>query len=405
MRLRFLAMAALLLPVASPAAPWQFDPPIAVSSASGPRLFHHVESAGRRNIAVSGKTVAVVWEDDRDGIPRIYMAHKGLAEAAFGEEIVISGEGEAYEPSVVALEDGRFAVAWEEEGLVYARLVGGDMPGPALKLAAAEAAQASLAVNGSELLLVAAERQGRFPRIMLHRLRQSEGARLTEVAGCAVDAEPPRAEQLYPTLVVQQGRVIAAWEDRRPGHTIILASESKVDAMCPFPPPQRISLRPRRGQKMPYGKGHGVSRVAMAAYGESGVLAAWADKRDFREGYDIYAAAWRAAGGFGDNERVQDEFGGVARQWHTTVAGHPDGTLLVAWDDDRDGDTNVMISWREDGAWSEDTVLPGAGGPGEQAHPSITLDRDGNLHAVWVERDTSDGPTRLRYALGRAVKE
>ena len=199
--------------------------------------------------------------------------------------------------------------------------------------------------------------------------------------------------------------MIAAWEDRRPGHTIILASESKVDAVCPFTPPQRISLRPNRGQKMPYGKGHGVARVAMAAYGKSGVLAAWADKRDFREGYDIYAAAWRAAGGFGDNERVQDEFGGVARQWHTTVAGHPDGTLLVAWDDDRDGDTNVMISWHEDGAWSEDTVLPGAGGPGEQAHPSITLDRDGNLHAVWVERDTSDGPTRLRYALGRAVKQ
>ena len=141
----------------------------------------------------------------------------------------------------------------------------------------------------------------------------------------------------------------------------------------------------------------------MAAYGRTGVLAAWADKRDFREGYDIYAAALQEDGAFGNNERVQDEFGGVARQWHTTVAGHPGGALMVAWDDDRDGDANVMMSWHEEGGWSEDIILPGAGGPGEQSHPSIIFDTEGNLHVAWVDRKTVGGSTRLRYTLGRAM--
>ena len=401
MRLLFISLAVLLFPVPSLAAAWQFDKPVEVTSVTGPRLFHHLESAGRRNIAVSGDSVAVVWEDERDGTPRIYLAQKKLADEGFGAEIVISGKGEAFEPSLVAMGGGRFAVAWEEEGRVHARVVAEGIPGPVYRVAAADAVQASLAANGDEVFLAAAERNGRFARIMLHRLRIGGDTSLSETSRCAVDAEPPEDEQLYPTPVVSRGQVIVAWEDRRPGHTIIMAGVSKADKPCGFQPPHRISLRPKRGQKMPYGKGHGVARVAMAGYGPSGVFAAWADKRDFREGYDIYGAALQEGGRFGDNERVQDEFGGVARQWHTSVAGHPDGTLVVAWDDERDGDANVMLSWREGGEWSEDTVLPGAGGSGEQVHPSITLDADGNLHVAWVERDTIDGPTRLRYAFGR----
>jgi hypothetical protein len=74
--------------------------------------------------------------------------------------------------------------------------------------------------------------------------------------------------------------------------------------------------------------------------------------------------------------------------------------LVVAWDDERDGDGNVMYSWLEAGEWSEDLPLPGADGAGEQTHPAITLDAQGNLHAAWVARDVVGGPTRLRYAFG-----
>ena len=73
---------------------------------------------------------------------------------------------------------------------------------------------------------------------------------------------------------------------------------------------------------------------------------------------------------------------------------------MAAWDDNRDGDANVMMSWRDASAWSEDVVVPGAAGAGEQEQPSIALDSQGNLHVVWVERATRDGPARLFYCKG-----
>ena len=98
--------------------------------------------------------------------------------------------------------------------------------------------------------------------------------------------------------------------------------------------------------------------------------------------------------------RVQDDFGGVARQWHPTVTGSNDGRLLVAWTDEREGNSDIMMSAYSDEEWDEDMPLSGASGPAEQAHPSIILDKDGRLHIAWVERDSRDAPTRLKYMVG-----
>ena len=54
----------------------------------------------------------------------------------------------------------------------------------------------------------------------------------------------------------------------------------------------------------------------------------------------------------------------------------------------------------EDG-WSDDWPIPDASGKGEQSHPSMVFDAQGNLHIVWVERDKIGGPTRLKYSMGR----
>lgn len=395
----FLLLFALLGPsFVAAAESWQFSAPITVSDRRE-KLFHHLESSGRRNIAVSGDSVAVAWEDDRDGTPRIYLARKSIMEQDFTQAFRLSGEGEAYEPSLTAMGGGIFAVAWEEDGRVRLRQVSTEGLGPPVSLPTKASVQPSVLYADGELLLVAAERDGRFPRIRFHRFNV-EGERLLRRGGCAVDEAPPQDEQLYPTLVLQQGVTVVAWEDRRPGHTIIMGSESVPGSVCRFTSPKRISLRPGSKQKMPYGRGHGVARVAMTAYGKA-ILATWADKRDFREGYDIYAAHWQMEQGFGANERVQDAFGGVARQWHASVAGDGEGRLVVAWDDERDGDSNIMYSEYDGNEWSEDLTLPGADGPGEQAHPSITLDDEGNLHAVWVEREIVGGTTRLRYVFGR----
>lgn len=392
--------------------PWTFQPPVEVTDVHGERVFHHLESAGRRNIAVDGDTVGIVWEDDRDGTPRVYLARKRIDAPDFGAELRVSGDGEAFEPSLVAIADRRFAVAWEEDGQIRVRVIDAGRLGPVFTVDSVASMQPSLVANSGGLFLVAAERADRFSRIVLRQLGIGEDLELNQVARCHVDPEPAQDEQLYPSAVVQAGRLIVAWEDRRPGHTIIMAATSPADAACSFGRAERISWRNRDRRdgsgpmrSMPYGKGHGVSRVALAGFGEAGVFAVWADKRNFREGYDIWGAPWQPEAGFGDNERVQDDFGGVAQQWHAAIAGHPNGSLVAAWDDERDGNPSIVMSWREEGSWSDDIVLPGAGGPGDQAHPSIALDAAGNLHSAWVERETTGGPTRLRYAFGRAVAQ
>ena len=72
----------------------------------------------------------------------------------------------------------------------------------------------------------------------------------------------------------------------------------------------------------------------------------------------------------------------------------------MAWDDEREGNSDVMLSWSEDGEWSEDLELHDASGAGQQTHPSIAMDSKGNLHVAWIERAEVNGPTRLRYQFG-----
>jgi len=288
---------------------------------------------------------------------------------------------------------------------VHLRLSDGKQLGPVLILDAAQAGQASLTAEGDRLLLVyaAADTDSPHRRIYLQQF-DTDGLTLQAGEPCRVDPEPLKQAQLYPTVVILPGRTVVAWEDRRHGHTIIMAAENRAPGTCRFGKPQRISA-PLPGPRPPYGKGHGVTRVAMDSYGTDRVLAAWADKRNFREGYDIYASHYPGEDEnlFGPNEKVQDLFGGVAQQWHPSVAGHPDGQLAVAWDDGRDDQTNILLSWYRDGQWSDDLPVPGASGSPLQNHPSIILDEEGNLHLAWVEREEVGGPTRLRYLFGKAA--
>ena len=393
--------AVLSIPLASLAQPWEFAEPIDITTLSDQSVFHHLESAGRRSIAVSGERVALTWEDDRDGTPRVYLAYKDPADARFSPPRRLSGDGEAYEPAIAALPGNRFAVAWVEDGAVRMAIVPtADATSAANPITLSSAGgQVSLTTAGETILAAWSDRRDRFGRIRLARVTPAATGEPSIATDCPADAEPPVDEQLYPALAVSGGNLVVAWEDRRPGHTIILAATAPRAEPCRLTPPVRISAAIEQ-RSAEFGKGHGVSRVALGAHGEAGVLAAWADKRNFQEGYDIFAADYAPTNGFGGNIRVQDDFGGVARQWHATVAGHPDGTLVTGWTDEREGHADVMLSWREDGAWSEDLPVPGASGPGWQNHPSITLDTDGNLHLAWVEREIRDGSTRLRYVLG-----
>lgn len=400
-----LAVCTLLLMAAGhgTAAEWQFGPVLAVTQSYASGVFHHLESAGRRNIATSASRVAVAWEDDHDGAPRIYLASKTFDSEGFEPAVRISGAEEGFEPGIVALTSDRFAIAWEEGGAIHARIVAAGRLGAVTRIGDGMSVQVNLSAHDHRVYLLRSQREGRFSRIRLSVLRVEDSFALAPEQDCAVDRVPPVDDQFYPAAVVSDGTLVVAWEDRRPGHTIIMASTARLDDVCTFKAPVRIS-EPRAGSESGYGKGHGVARVALSGFGEADLMAVWTDKRNYWEGYDIYAAPYVGNGRFGPNVKVQDEFGDFARQWHVAIAGSPDGRLVVAWDDEREGNSDILLSWLENGEWSEDLPLPGASGAGHQTHPSLAMDVAGNLHAAWIERMERGGPSRLRYQFGRATE-
>lgn len=392
------------------ASPWDFAPPIEVTL-ERPGVFHHLESAGRKNLAVAGQIVGLVWEDNSSGHPQVYAAFRRRLEAArFSAPIRVSTGGEAYEPVIVALGADRFLLAWEQDGAVWARTAelrrAEAHLGPVTRLGMPGSRQVSLAASPVVKARAAAVWVQRMPsgqgRVFAASLVVQPTGEL-HLAGQPVAPDPVDADQLYPSVVVVGHTVTVAWEDRRHGHTVLYYAHApdgrrfgRAAVLNELPPP-RSEI---------YGKGTGVMRVVLAPHGAGGVAAAWLDKRELAVGYDVYAA-FSADGGarFGANEEVQDDFGNPYSQWHASLAADRAGRVVVAWDDDRDGTGDVWISWRTATGWSEDLAVPGASGPGIQSDPVIALDEDGGLHLAWLERSDPLAPTRIRYTAGRLRPE
>ncbi len=394
-----LASLALLTAAPGHAADWAFGPTLSVSGPARPGVFPHLEAAGRASIAVSGGTVAVVWEDNRSGRPAAYVAFKGLQALAFSEPRRLSGRAQAYEPAVAAL-GGGFVFAWEEDGRVRLRTGAPDQLGPTRAPGWGEGAQATLAAapDGTAWLAFGATAGGR-PHILVARLENRGGAlRLSDPR--PVEAEPPPAGELYPALAATPAGLNVAWEDRREGHSRIYHAFAPAGGHFGAAGPINELLPSRSGGK--FGRGTGVTRVSLAADRKQRLAALWMDKRYFRGGYKVYAALSQDGGEhFGGNEAVQDEFGDNVPQWHPDVAVSPSGQVVAAWDDRRDDTSDVWFSWRlAAGEWSDDRGFAPAYGPGDQTHPVIAFGPQGVLHAAWVERG-ADGRSAVRYAAAR----
>jgi len=391
---RWLRIAGLaLLTVPAHAWAWAWGPALLVSTA--PATFHHMEASGRQSLAVSAGHVAIAWEDDRDGTPRCYLALVAPGQSEFQEHPL--GRGECYAPGLTPLPDGRFAVIWEDAEGVAVSLVDKAGVSPPLSLAAG-GGQGALAWHPNQgLLAVWTAPEGRWRQLWLARLAAA-GAGLSVIQRGPLEAQAPKDVQQYPALTATPTGFALAWEDRRLGHTVIFASQSP-DGQT-WSPPARVSHNATgRAQGTDLGRGTGAMRPAVTGFG-SGVAYVWLDKRDFLSGYDVYAALPTHK----KNLKVQDSFGDAIAQWHPAVASNRQGTLVAAWDDDRDGTQDIWLSTLgPDGQFQENQSPGPLGGPGRQSDPALALEADGNLHVAWIHRD-ENGRSRLMYVRGRSAE-
>ena len=377
------------------AAQWRCDAPFDIARSADAKVFYHLESAGRRNVAVNGDTVAIAWEDNSNGTPTAWVA-LGRS-GAFAGRIRLSANA-AYEPAIAAVSDG-FALVWEEDGEAWLRFVAQDGAlGKPFRLAQ-RAAQISLAAMGNDIVAVWSQARGRAQVLRAARLSRHGQAWRKEVEAF-IEPKAPRSIQSYPSVAVSGTTLHVAWEDRREGHTRILYSQT--GRSLGFAQPKTLNKIVRRAGGAQYGRGPGAARPALTAWDKTGVVAVWLDKRDFEGGYDVYAARKPAAHlNWGPNEKVQDDFGDAVAQWHAAVAADARGRFIVAWDDDRDESSDIWLAWPTPDGWSENFAVPEASGAGTQNHPSVAFDREGGLHLAWLHEH--DGERALRYCRARAA--
>ncbi len=385
---------------AAAAEPWVFDSKIAVSGEPGSGIFHHLNGAGRKHIALAGDSVAVTWEDNSSGDPQVYIAFKSTRQQRFSQALRVSGGAEAYEPAIVGLPDNRFLLAWEQDAAINARIFGADGPGEPLRLAPASAGHVSLAAIAGRVYAVWRERRDGAWFVRVAALRTGDDDELKLESVSAVEPRGVEAELLFPSIAVNAAGICVAWEDRRAGHTRLLVSHSADEAKTFVEPRHLNEFFFNRNQ---YDQGNGVTRVSLASFARDEILAAWMDKRRGGLGYGIFAALGADGGeDFGPNEKVHGAEGDRQPHYNPAATGNEAGDFVTAWDDFRRGDSDIWISsYNEDDEWGRDFAPAPASGPGEQSHPAIALDEGGDLHLLWMERVAPDAPGRLWYSRGR----
>ncbi len=373
----------------------EFSDPLTVAASEG-KVFHHLDSSGRQALAANRGRVALVWEDNSDGQPRIWMAFKDSAADAFSPPLPVSSVGPAYEPVVAACGSG-FLVGWEAGDSLWLRFMAPDRQGEPLTLSGRPARHLSLnETPGPAVAAVWTERRGRYHHVVFGRIPDC-GPEPAIEKRVLVDRSKDKTDQFYPSVVVTRAGTLVGWEDRRAGATrIFTAFAPSGQGFGAY----RLLNQFKPSPRPEYGRGTGAMRLVLSTDFDQRVLAVWLDKREFEGGYDVYADLSRDGGrSFDGNELVQDEFGQNIPQWHAAGAMDAQGRVLVAWDDTRDDSPDIWFSEREGPrAWSDDQNWPGGAGPGAQTAPVLLFDGE-TLHAAWVDR--SDKGSAIRYVTAR----
>jgi hypothetical protein len=374
---------------------WVFGPDLTLGEAPRAGLFHQLEGTARQHLAVDGDgAVAVTWADNAGGTYQVRVAFRAVDDSAFGTPQPLSTGSEAYQPVVVATSTG-FLFAWEQDGHVWMRSGSPAGLGPAVRIDEAQSTEPALAAHSKHGIVAAwARRESGVMRIVSATVTPGEDGAPHIGEVMPVDVEAAVRDQLYPTVAVTDAGVLVGWEDRRHGHTRLYTAFRAHDGA--FSAPRLLNDLPSGPRSVEFGAGSGVTRLALATRGNQ-VGAVWLDKRDYRSGYDVFAAISDDGGqNFGPNEMVPDMFGANTPQWRAAIAMDPEGLPLAIWDDTRDDTPDLWMSWREDGEWSDDQAVAPGYGPGAHTSASVAFGPDGRLHLLWTS-STPEGWSHLRY--------
>ncbi len=123
---------------------------------------------------------------------------------------------------------------------------------------------------------------------------------------------------------------------------------------------------------------------AIAVDSSSNVYLVWSDRRNGND--DIYCARSIDSGlSWGSNRRVDNDTG-TAAQTNPAIAIDLSDRVYVVWRDERNADGDIYAAWSADGtSWSTGFRVNDDTGAFYQDHPAITAWGSGLVYAVWAD--------------------
>ncbi len=189
--------------------------------------------------------------------------------------------------------------------------------------------------------------------------------------------QPDCTDQLYPDIASDDAQnLYAIWYDLRDGGSAVY-----------------FAYRPHGGAWSAnvrvsdlIGAVAGPPKIAVTAGGAAHVV--WQDNRNGNP--DIYSSYRLADGSWAAGRRVNGDSGAAAQ--HDPAIGVDDaGTVWVVWTDERNGDEDVYVtSGSAAGGWGQEMRLNDDAGTAAQITPDLAVDGAGNVDVVWADGRNSD---------------
>ncbi|MDO8559509.1 MAG: carboxypeptidase regulatory-like domain-containing protein [bacterium] len=205
-----------------------------------------------------------------------------------------------------------------------------------------------------------------------------------------VNSDVGAATQSLPVLALDvDENLILVWHDDRDGHNDIFGQKFTKDGVRLWSPDKKLNTD------------NGATEQINPAFvlDASGVFyAAWEDGRNGDS--DIYAQRYDANGvpQWGQDVRVNSDLG-TANQGDPSIVLSGNGTLVIVWEDHRNGTNDVYLQQLDSNGTKLvpfDTRVNSSTN-GEQENPEVTLNASGKIVIVW--QDNSEGNFDIRAAI------
>ncbi len=420
--------AVLVAPDPGPRVPTAFGSNVRVNPSDGltPSLQKNARLVARR------RRVVVVWQDDRDGLPAIYLATSRDDGQSFDPPIQVSDNAPGSVAELfpdVALSGGSVHVVWQElaSGLdddagriAHARFnLRGRKRGPDVRVdsgadGAGKWRPAVAAASGRLYVTWIDERDAGSDGVAFEHVYfaassdrgRSFGAPTRIDAGTPVTLAERLDNKWAPAIAADTRVVTVAWTDFR-NYNWDIFSTTSTDRGASFGPNVRVDDFGPAIERL-----HGNPTVVLSERGDR-VAVAWPDLRAREADTNIFFATSGDAGAtFSANVRLDGSDAGFdpdtdtpSGQWAPQLAARRD-EACAAWQDNRLGNNDIFFAASADGSASfgnDERVDDSGAGTSNQYNPDVAITRRrGQTVCYVVWEDTRDGDSDI-YLASRAL--